>query len=837
MAFAKVSAITLSAVVGTGVALPIAKCTTHQLCMGDTCSQYTKSSVACHQAVSNCSEKTINHFPHFSLELESEGVVKGSVFEDPSCQQHTGSIWVRERIGEPCTLEVVSWRPHRTASRYDGHGISRRQTPGDHVSREARAPGNPNGISGGTTPPTTPPTLTSPALSPLVDTASVSREGEISSSQQQAESTAQNSETSTQTTTPPPPSTSSSPVTTTTDNVPPPPLPPPTTSSTSSSSVVTSASTSVSSSGVVPTPTGGDKPTQTSGQVVPTQTTQSGSPTSKPTTANTGTPTTYTPTLPPTIEPPPPPPKPPKPDDDGTSTGLIAGLVAGGLVGLALIGAGIFFLCCRRSRIAGDCSDSREGSSHTATKVADAGLGMSTLQSTKGKPAPAPPLPLTTATAAATTATHTPPTIIFNGETGHYQPPPPSPPSSLLGLDTQQQTSQLAFAHLPSNASTMTAGGLSISQQVYGYVSGAAWAIAQRPLPLPPAPYPGHNPQSAEAIQSVRGGGVAISPENLIKMQMLGEGEFGAVFQGVLKEGVSWCPVAIKELKRDAPIDPSVFYREAALMMTLKHSNIVTFLGTTPSKPFSIVMELMPLGDLRMYLRKRKSTGRRTTVAERMWFAFQIARGMNYLTSRGIAHRDLAARNCMLGEPTNDSFGYPVLKVSDFGLSRETNENNYYRMGNAGKLPVAWMAPESLRTYMFSSATDVWSYAVTMWELFTDCDMSPYAGWNVPTLVADLEEGRRLEQPRNCPKILYDLMLECWAIEPTHRPSFSELACQTADMFIPYSDESLVRVVGPGGDVTFERQPQYESIDHRGVTSNGTYISSTSVGGYIMPQS
>jgi serine/threonine protein kinase len=142
---------------------------------------------------------------------------------------------------------------------------------------------------------------------------------------------------------------------------------------------------------------------------------------------------------------------------------------------------------------------------------------------------------------------------------------------------------------------------------------------------------------------------------------------------------------------------------------------------------------------------------------------------MEYLAARRIVHRDLAARNCLVGQNS-------VIKVADFGLSRQlAATEDYYRVQTRGKLPVRWMAVESLAFRKFSSKSDVWSFGVLMWEVFTFGMVRPYRQVEVRDLLDLLESGKRLHQPRGCPREAYALMMQCWDKDARVRPDFTAL--------------------------------------------------------------
>ncbi|XP_010142246.1 PREDICTED: tyrosine-protein kinase Mer, partial [Buceros rhinoceros silvestris] len=260
--------------------------------------------------------------------------------------------------------------------------------------------------------------------------------------------------------------------------------------------------------------------------------------------------------------------------------------------------------------------------------------------------------------------------------------------------------------------------------------------------------------------------------------KVLGEGEFGSVMEGHLSQpDSSPQKVAVKTMKLDnfSQREIEEFLSEAACMKDFDHPNVIKLLGVCIElssqqvpKPM-VILPFMKYGDLHSFLlRSRLEMAPQLVPLQTLVkFMADIALGMEYLSSRNFLHRDLAARNCMLRDDMS-------VCVADFGLSKKIYSGDYYRQGRIAKMPVKWIAIESLADRIYTTKSDVWAFGVTMWEIATR-GMTPYPGVQNHEIYEYLFYGQRLKKPEDCLDELYDIMSACWRAEPAARPTFSEL--------------------------------------------------------------
>uniref|UniRef100_A0A8C7YRQ4 Receptor protein-tyrosine kinase n=1 Tax=Oryzias sinensis TaxID=183150 RepID=A0A8C7YRQ4_9TELE len=253
----------------------------------------------------------------------------------------------------------------------------------------------------------------------------------------------------------------------------------------------------------------------------------------------------------------------------------------------------------------------------------------------------------------------------------------------------------------------------------------------------------------------------------LKKLRVLGAGAFGTVHKGVwTPEGETVkIPVAIKVLRENtSPKANKEILDEAYVMAGVTSPYVCRLLGICLTSTVQLVTQLMPYGCLLDYVRENKDCIGSQFLLN---WCVQIAKGMSYLEDIRLVHRDLAARNVLVKNPNH-------VKITDFGLARllDIDETEYHADG--GKVPIKWMALESIMHRRFTHQSDVWSYGVTVWELMT-FGSKPYDTIPARKIPDVLEGGERLPQPPICTIDVYMIMVKCWMIDPDSRPKFKEL--------------------------------------------------------------
>uniref|UniRef100_A0A8D2PVN7 Ephrin type-B receptor 3 n=1 Tax=Zosterops lateralis melanops TaxID=1220523 RepID=A0A8D2PVN7_ZOSLA len=303
--------------------------------------------------------------------------------------------------------------------------------------------------------------------------------------------------------------------------------------------------------------------------------------------------------------------------------------------------------------------------------------------------------------------------------------------------------------------------------------------------------------------------------------EVIGAGEFGEVCRGRLKlPGRREIFVAIKTLKvgyterqrRD-------FLSEASIMGQFDHPNIIHLEGVvTKSRPVMIITEFMENCALDSFLRLNDG---QFTVIQLVGMMRGIAAGMKYLSEMNYVHRDLAARNILVNSNL-------VCKVSDFGLSRFLEDDPAdptYTSSLGGKIPIRWTAPEAIAYRKFTSASDVWSYGIVMWEVMSYGER-PYWDMSNQDVINAVEQDYRLPPPMDCPTALHQLMLDCWVRDRNLRPKFAQIV-NTLDKLIRNAASLKVIASVQSGSVTSLNVPYYTTF-----TTVGDWLDAIKMGRY-----
>uniref|UniRef100_A0A3Q3WJP5 Tyrosine-protein kinase RYK n=1 Tax=Mola mola TaxID=94237 RepID=A0A3Q3WJP5_MOLML len=270
---------------------------------------------------------------------------------------------------------------------------------------------------------------------------------------------------------------------------------------------------------------------------------------------------------------------------------------------------------------------------------------------------------------------------------------------------------------------------------------------------------------------------IAISRERVTLRDVLHEGTFGRIFHGVLvdeKDPSKEKQVFVKTVKDHASeVQVTMMLTESCKLRGLHHRNLlpISHVCTEDGEKPMVLLPFMAWGNLKLFLRQCKLAEANNPQAisqqDLVYMAIQIACGMSYLSRREVIHKDLAARNCVIDDNMQ-------VKITDNALARDLFPMDYHCLGDNENRPVRWMALESLLNNDFSSASDVWAFGVTLWELMT-LGQTPYVDIDPFEMSAYLKDGYRIAQPINCPDELFAVMACCWALDPEERPKFQQL--------------------------------------------------------------
>ncbi|KAH3766075.1 tyrosine-protein kinase TXK [Pelomyxa schiedti] len=263
----------------------------------------------------------------------------------------------------------------------------------------------------------------------------------------------------------------------------------------------------------------------------------------------------------------------------------------------------------------------------------------------------------------------------------------------------------------------------------------------------------------------------------------LGKGSFGTVWMGTWFGSI----VAVKQV-----LATSELVKEVDVNRRLNHPNCLRYYGVWYNNNVPhMVLEFMDGGDLHTFLRNKKKSGGSFLTPDLLQMARDAACGMMAMEEQHIVHRDLAARNLLVSK-TSEGF---VVKVGDFGLSRPTVDGIYE--ASKSKFPVRWTAPECAVDKKFTTMSDIWSYAVTLWEIFTHGEI-PYSNLSNDKVLAAIQTGTRLVMPQNCPLAVYHLMKLCWDISPHHRPTFRSIFNTLTEVMAQLKTATTVSQLCPG---------------------------------------
>ncbi|XP_025108033.1 plexin-A2-like isoform X2 [Pomacea canaliculata] len=266
--------------------------------------------------------------------------------------------------------------------------------------------------------------------------------------------------------------------------------------------------------------------------------------------------------------------------------------------------------------------------------------------------------------------------------------------------------------------------------------------------------------------------------------ELIGKGHFGAVYKAQLQRGDDKSSqVAVKTLQAKVSEVEAIqnFLQETALLKDLQHPHLLPVVGVciTASDDPMVVSPFMATEDLKSYIRE---PSKMLTVADLVGLASQIADGMAYLQEVKVVHRNLAARNCIVTEER-------CVRLTDYGVTGTLfPQQHYVSEDGCAQGLLRWMAPESVINFQFSSKSDIWSFGIVLWELFTR-GITPYPDVDNAGILAHVTEGKRMKKPKQSPEAVYGMMLACWSQAPEDRPDFSQLLQQLQLLISPKENE------------------------------------------------
>ncbi|CAD6187957.1 unnamed protein product [Caenorhabditis auriculariae] len=256
-----------------------------------------------------------------------------------------------------------------------------------------------------------------------------------------------------------------------------------------------------------------------------------------------------------------------------------------------------------------------------------------------------------------------------------------------------------------------------------------------------------------------------LNHDSILIVRKLGEGAFGEVFLAEYESGKAKQEVAVKTMRQEATRDARLkFMKEARLMRKYTHKHVVKILGVAVHEhPLMIVMEVCPNGSLLHHLRKNKG---KVSSLEKLRFSVEAADGLAYLDRKACIHRDIAARNCLLSAKNE-------VKISDFGMS---DDRVIVHDDTLDKVPVKWLAPETLQEKIYSLKTDVWAFGVLVWEIYAD-GADPYPGLtNVQTRAKIVVQDYRMKMPEGTPKFVSEVVANCWERDASKRNDMNKIS-------------------------------------------------------------